>query len=95
MYTILFVDYQVILAEDLQDITYMIYKLVEELMKWGLEINVQNIKCFNIGGPGQDFLTESEVIKNVGEYEYPGVTINENGKDNKVLTYKVRSVGYK
>ena len=88
IYTMLFADDQVVFAEDQQDMTYMLNKLTEEYRKWGLEINTDKAQYMNIGGTGQDIITDSGVIKNVKQYEYLGVTISDDGKDDKDIMKK-------
>jgi hypothetical protein len=39
LYNLLFADDQVIIAQETEDAEYMLRKLVEEYMKWGLQIN--------------------------------------------------------
>ena len=89
LYTILFADDQVVLAEDQQDLTYMINKLTEEYDKWGLQINMQKTQYMSIGGRGEDIETEGGIIKNVKHYEYLGVTIHEDGRDNEDILKKI------
>lgn len=67
----------------------MINKLIEEFGKWGLEINVEKTKYLTIGGTRQDIVTESGIIKGVEQCEYLGVTIDEDGKDNKDILKKI------
>lgn len=43
MYTILFADEQIVIAEDQQDIKYMLNKLVEECCKWRNTQKTHNI----------------------------------------------------
>jgi hypothetical protein len=39
LYNVLFADDKVIISHDIEDAEYMLRKLVEEYMKWGLQIN--------------------------------------------------------
>jgi len=89
IHTILFADDQVVFAEDQQDMTYMLNKLIEEYRKWGLEVNTDKTQYMNIGGTGQDIETESGIIKHVDQYEYLGVTIHHDGRDNKDIMKKI------
>ena len=53
-----------ILAEDIDDASYMMRKLKECFDEWGLEINVEKTQYMAIGGERQDLIMENEVIKN-------------------------------
>lgn len=53
IYSLLFADDQVVLAEDIEDTTYMVRKLMEEYEKWGLEINTEKTQYMTIGNQGQ------------------------------------------
>ena len=86
--TILFADDQVVFAEDQQDMVYMLNKLIEEFKKWGLQVNTEKTKYMHIGGVGQDINLESGVIKHVDKYEYLGVTITNDGRDNEDILKK-------
>lgn len=89
LYTILFADDQIVIAEDQQDMSYMLNKLIEEYNKWGLEVNTEKTQYMVIGGKGEDIELESGTIKNVAEYEYLGVTICEDGRDDKDIRKKM------
>lgn len=89
IFTILFADDQIVIAEDQQDMTYMLNKLVEEYNEWGLEVNTDKTQYMVIGGEGQDLDLESGKVKYVKQYEYLGVTISEDGKDIKDITKKI------
>lgn len=89
VYTILFADDQVVMAEDQQDMTYMLNKLIEEYTKWGLEVNTEKTQSMVIGGKGQDIELDNGIIKTVKYYDYLGVTICEDGKDDKDILKKI------
>lgn len=89
LHTILFADDQVIIAEDEEDMKYMLTKLIEEYNNWGLEVNTEKTKYLLIGGKGQDLELDNGAIKSVEEYEYLGVTVCEDGRDDKDIIKKV------
>lgn len=90
IYSLLFADDQVILAEDEEDVSYMFRKLVEEYEKWGLEINLQKTEYMVIGAQGHDLHTEKGVIKNTNHYKYLGVTLTSDGRDELDVQNKIR-----
>ncbi|KAK4873129.1 hypothetical protein RN001_015158 [Aquatica leii] len=65
IHTILFADDQIVMAEDCQDITYMLNKLIEEYKNWGLEVNKEKTQYMVIGGAGADMELDSGIIKGV------------------------------
>lgn len=89
LHTLLFADDQVILAEDGEDVEYMVRKLIEEYDKWGLDVNLQKTKYMVIGREGQDIVTAKGVINHVTEYEYLGVTLTSDGTDDRDILNKM------
>ncbi|KAK4877485.1 hypothetical protein RN001_009991 [Aquatica leii] len=63
IHTILFADDQIVMAEDCQDMTYMLNKLIEEYKNWGLEVNKEKTQYMVIGGAGADMELDSGTIK--------------------------------
>ena len=49
MYSLSFADDQVVLAQDHDDLEYMVRKLKEECEEWGLNINLEKKKYICIG----------------------------------------------
>ena len=49
MYTLLFADDQVIVAGDMDDLSYMLRKLKDEYEKWGLKINMSKSEYLKMG----------------------------------------------
>jgi len=88
LYTLMYADDQVILANDEEDINYMTRKLIEEYEKWGLDINVSKTKYMVVGGNGQDLLTHRGIIEYVKEFNYLGFTLTDDGRDNKDILNK-------
>ncbi|GJQ76082.1 hypothetical protein Trydic_g1834 [Trypoxylus dichotomus] len=85
--TSLFVDDRV--AEDQQDMTYMLNKLVEEYQKWGLEVNKDKTQYMVVGGEEQDIQLPNGRIKFISYCKYLGVTITADKINDKDLMQKV------
>lgn len=89
LYTLLFADDQVVLAEDEDDASYMVRKLIEEYDDWGLEINLQKTQYMVVGGQGNDIETPVGTIKVTKDYKYLGVTLTDDGLDEKDILSKM------
>jgi hypothetical protein len=59
----------VIIAQDTEDAEYMLRKLVEEYMKWGLQIHFGKTE-YLILDPGAGIVTETGQIKAVNKFNY-------------------------
>lgn len=89
IYTVLYADDQIVVAEDQQDMQYMLAKLTEEYNKWGLQLNMEKTQYMVIGGRSENIELESGTIKNTDTYDYLGVTISEDGRDKMDIMRKV------
>lgn len=88
---LLFADDQVIIAEDLEDITYMIKNLDEQYEKWGLDINYDKTKYMIVGENkrGDSIQTKKGVIENVNNFKYLGTTLTLDGKSDTDIKVRV------
>ena len=58
IYSMLFADDQLLIAEDYEDLEYMTRKLIEEYELWGLKLNVKETKHMAIGDTSRDLQLE-------------------------------------
>ena len=78
-----FADDQVVIAEDLDDLSYMIRKLQEEYQLAGLGINMNKSEYIIVGNYVQDNLDLGNItIKGVSTCKYLGVTLNKQGNSS-------------
>jgi len=49
IYSMLFADDQLLIAQDYEDLKYMTRKLIDEYELWGLSLNVKETKYMAIG----------------------------------------------
>ena len=49
IYSMLFADDQLLIAQDYEDLEYMRRKLIDEYELWGLKLNIKKLKCMAIG----------------------------------------------
>lgn len=90
LYTLLFADDQVIIAEDADDSNYMLRKLQEEYEKWGLILNTKKTEYMVVGdGERSDLDIETCTIKNCTSFKYLGVTFSSTGKSSEDITNKI------
>ena len=88
LYTLLFADDQVLIAGDEEDASYMLGKLKEEYVKWGLEINFQKTEYLALGETGNDLSLDNNSIRNTNQLKYLGVTLGKAGKCDLDITNK-------
>lgn len=84
--SMLFAYDRVVLAEDEDDASYIMRKVMEQYEKWGLEINVKKTQYtrMSIGRERNELVTEKGVISGTSEYKYLAVQITEDGKEEKI-----------
>ena len=72
IYSVLYVDDQLLIAEDYEDLEYMTRKLIEEYELWGLKLSVKKTKYMAIGDTSGDLQLEDGkgTISDVSEYVY-------------------------
>lgn len=91
LYSLQFADDQVLVAQDKDDMKYMARKIYEEYEKWCMKINTDKMKYMCIGGPSSEIeLENGERIAACKEYNYLGVTIEEDGKDTKDIKKRIQ-----
>jgi len=82
IYTMLFADDQLLIAQDYEDLEYMTKELIEEYELWGLKLNVKKkTKYMAIGDTTRDLQLEDGkgIISHVNEYICLGVRITKDG----------------
>lgn len=90
LYTLLFADDQVVVANDEDDLAYMMRKLIEEYSKWGLNINTMKTLYLPIGKDGVDLqISSSLVIKKCSQYTYLGSIINQEGSCEDDIRHRI------
>lgn len=96
IYSLQFADDQLILAQDIEDIEYITRKLIEEYKKWGLQVNKNKTKYMVIGDINQDLTLEEGMgtIKHTEAYKYLGVTITQEGKQDKEINARINAGKY-
>jgi hypothetical protein len=81
IYSFLFADDQLLIAQDYEDLEYMTRKLIDEYELWGLKLNVKKTKYMAIGDTSRDLQLEDrkETISHVSETTYLRVRITKDG----------------
>jgi hypothetical protein len=78
LYNLLFVDDQVIIAQDTEDAEYMLRKLVEEYIKWGLQMNFRKTEYLTLD-LGAGIVTKTGQIKAINKFKYLGSILEATG----------------
>ena len=89
LYTLLFADDQVLIANDEDDIAYMTRKLIEEYRKCGLNINTSKTEYLVIGKKLKDLQFGNKVIRCTNEFKYLGSYIASDGTTRKDIKYRI------
>lgn len=90
MYTLQFADDQVVIANDKEDLEYMMRKLIEEYNHWGLSVNIDKTKYLCIGNEASNLdLENGQNISHCQSYVYLGVTFNEAGTDSQDIDKRI------
>lgn len=89
LHSLMFADDQLIVAQDEEDMIYMLRKLKEEYDKWGLLINFKKTEYMCVGRLAQNLHIGHETIKACTEYKYLGSIISDTGKIEKDIEDKV------
>jgi len=58
IYSMLFTDDRLLIAQDYEDLDYMTRKLIDEYELWGLKLNVKKTKYMAIGDTSRDLQLE-------------------------------------
>jgi hypothetical protein len=69
----------VIIAQDTEDVEYMLRNLVEEYMKWGLQTNLGKTEYLTLD-LGSGVVTETGQIKAVNRFKYLGSILEATGE---------------
>lgn len=92
-YTLCFADDQMLIAQDYEDVNYMIRKLIEEYQKWGLEINIEKTEYMCIGGEQHNLiLRNGQLIKCCKKYKYLEMEITNEGTSDEGAAIKERNL---
>ena len=86
LYTLCFTDDQVVIAQDEEDLSYMIRKLNEGYTKMGLEMNIKKTEYLAIRDEETTDLEVDENVKIRGTdtFKYLGFTLSKQGTTEEV-----------
>lgn len=87
---LLFADDHIIFIKNKENMTFMIETLKNELMKYGLKININKTEYMCIGGGQQDIHIGDETIRHCQDYKYLGSIISANGSIEEDVNNRVR-----
>jgi len=82
IYTMLFADDPLLIAQDYENLEYMTKKLIDEYELWGLKLNIKKkTKYMAIGDTSRYLQLEDGkgITSHVNEYTYLGVRVTKDG----------------
>jgi hypothetical protein len=93
IFSVLFADDQLLIAQDYEDLEYMARKLIDECELWGLKLNVKKTKCMAKGDTSGDLqLADGKaIISHVSEYTYLGVRITKDGNHEPEINDRINT----
>ncbi|XP_073990596.1 uncharacterized protein [Rhodnius prolixus] len=90
LYTLQFADDQVLIAEDEEDLTYMLRKLLAAYSEWGLEVNKSKTQYMVIGGSSPTSLNVDDWQLNpCSEFKYLGAWLLATGSSELDIQKKI------
>ena len=93
--TLLFADDQVVIAADIDDVSYMTRKQKEEYNRWGLEINLEKTEFLTAGAEGEKQDFNEKVVKNCKGFRYFGSVFSDEPNcesENKIKSVKAEEL---
>jgi len=91
LYSLNFADDQVLIAQDEDDMIYMIKKLIEEYELWGMKVYMKKTEYLNLNGNKNDlYIEEMNInIKRTEEFKFLGSIIHESGNPKNDINHKI------
>lgn len=90
LYTLCFADDQVVMAQDEEDLSYMLRKLNEEYEKVGLEINLKKTMYMTTEEDTADLQIEDHLeIKGTNNFKYLGFTLSKNATTEEDINVRL------
>lgn len=92
LFTLSFADDQAVFAQDAYDLEFMLKRLYEEYAKWGLQISLNKTEYLvvNSNAKFDVLLNDDSHVKQVSEFKYLGVTIDNNGIGKREINQRVQ-----
>ncbi|XP_073969247.1 uncharacterized protein [Rhodnius prolixus] len=90
LYTLQFEDDQMLIAEDEEDLTYMLRKLLAAYSEWGLEVNKSKTQYMVVGGSSPTSLNVDDwQLHPCSEFKYLGAWISATGSSELDIQKKI------
>ena len=91
LFSLSFVDDQVLLAQDSYDLEFMMKKLHQEYKKWGLEMSLAKRKYLVINSDArfQVLINDNVEIKQVEKFKYLGSYLDKNVLGELEIKYRL------
>jgi hypothetical protein len=91
LFSLLFANDQLLMAQDYEYLEYMTRKLIDEYELWGLKLNINKTKYTPIGDTARNLQLEDGkgTISYVNEYTYLGVKITKDGNQEPEINGRI------
>ena len=88
LYTLIFADDQVVMAQSKEDLEYTFRKLQEEYYKWGLIMNIAETKYMSLIIDTNYLELGKGEITGCTEFRYPGSIFTKDGRDTENIRHR-------
>ena len=90
LFTLYFADDQAVIAEDQDDLSYMVKKLDKYYQQAGLTINMEKSEYIVVGNEAiENLQLDGKHIVGVSQCKYLGAIFNKNGNSNEEITQRI------
>ena len=90
IYTLQFVDDQLVMVQSKETLEYMCWKFQEEYSKRGLTINIAKIKYMSLGTNINHLeMDNGDIITGCNEFRYLGSIFTKDGRETKNIHHRV------
>ena len=91
IYTVLFVNDQVLITQEQEDVDLLVRKLLDKYKNWSLKINLETIFLHGLGTETKDLKLEDQkcCIRGCEKFQFGGVKINKEDKRENDINNRV------
>ncbi|KAF2890580.1 hypothetical protein ILUMI_15593 [Ignelater luminosus] len=81
LFSLNFADDPAVVAQDSNDLEFMVRRLYDEYSKWGLQVSLEKTEylVINTGAVFEVLISKNVTVNQVDRFKYLGVSINKDG----------------